>query len=249
MLAQSDHGLQITVFTPLSPAECAERDRLDAEMDETEASALTYIRDLLAYKAKALWRGPFKSWDDYLASRRKAYSRKRFGQLTSQVAVTDALASQGVTVLPHIERQTRELAHLKDPAMQAAAWLNAQAASGEVQPSYSWVRSSVETLEQTLADGKVYVGEGQGAEPTAQSLKEGTVNTESERVDRMLDHIRANRRVKPAVVFEGKVLAKTPGWLSLEIPLDAHASFKTNDRFRFVLYEIKQTEMKAEAKA
>lgn len=243
-----ESGLTIDVFIPLTPEECAERDRLDTEMDETEKSAIAYIRDLKTYRDKNLWRGPYKSFDEYLASRRKVFSRKRFGQLATQVVVTDNLIAQGVKVLPLIERQTRELAHLKDPAEQAAVWLNAQAASGEEQPSYSWVRSSAETWEQAKADGQVYVGEGRGELLDADSLKKGTVNTEDERVNRMLDHIKANRRTKPLAVFQAAPTAIFNGtWLSMNIPAEVADKLRVGQQVRFVVYSVipKTNEVKA----
>src|SRR5258707_11762853 len=134
----------IDIFIPLTSEECAERDRLDAEMDENEDSAVTYIRDLKAYRDKMLWRGTFKRFEEYLATRRKRYSRQRFGQLVNQIHVLDALSSQqGVDVLPENERQTRELLALSDPAEQVASCLGAQVASGEGLPSYSLVKSGV----------------------------------------------------------------------------------------------------------
>ena len=209
----ADKPLVINTFVPLSPDECAERERLDNELDKNEDGMIAYIRDLKAYRDKLLWRGFYPSFESYLQSRRKRFTRtrQRFGQLVRMTEVLDALtsaiSSDGkplVAVLPDKERQTRELLALSDPTEMAAAWLGAQVASGESQPAYGWVRSSVETLVEAKNTIGSVVDTGEDGEvPVAIGFAEATANKEIERIDRMRDHIKANRKSKPLVVFEG----------------------------------------------
>lgn len=242
--------LQIDLFTPLTAAELAERDRLDEELDKHEESTVKYFQALKDYRDKLLWRGHYPTFVAYLQSRRKRYAktRQRLGQLVNfdqiLIALTSVVDENGkplVAVLPDKERQTRELLALSDPTEIAAAWLNAQVAAGEDQPSYSWVRSSVETIEESKNTVGTLVDTGEGGVPLAVGAAEATANKENERLQRMRDHIKANQKSKPLIVFESAPQAMFNGtWLSMNIPAEVADKLRVGVAVRFVVYEVQK---------
>lgn len=241
--------LQIDLFTPLTSAELAERDRLDEELDKHEESTVKYYQALKDYRDKLLWREHYPTFAAYLQSRRKRYTRtrQRRGQLVNfdqiLIALTSVVDEDGkplVAVLPDKERQTRELLALSDPSEIAGAWLNAQVASGCDQPSYSWVRSSVETLEEAKNTIGTLVDTGETAAPLAVGAAEATANKEIDRLRRMQDHIKANQRSKPLIVFEAAPQAMFNGtWLSMNIPAEVADKLRVGVAVRFVVYEVR----------
>jgi hypothetical protein len=250
------NGLVIDMFVPLSKEECELRDKLDASMDKNEDSFIEYLRNLKEYRNKRLYRGKYNSFTAYLAERRKKHfkTRQRADQLINHLEVIDALVGQpGVVTLPENERQTRELQSLDNPTKQAAAWLAAQAASGEDQPSSGWVKSGVEIIVQADVKDAVDTGDGKESPVTAGNVMESTANAQVERVKRMRDHIKANQKSKPTGVFEGTVRSTFHDHLlNIDcvhvggVPKDVIDKLTIGKQYRFVLYEI--TEQKGASK-
>ena len=183
-------------------------------LDDNEEPFLASIRALKTISDGQLYRiKGYESFEAFLADRQVKIARgkKRAGQLIRHMSIVDTLAQQpNIKVLPTNERQTREL-KFSDPLELAAAWLGAQTASGEDQPSGTWVKSSVETLNEAKVMGSVDLNTGGNAPVTASNYTLSAVQKETERVQRMRDHIKAGRkRSKPVAVFEGKF---TNRWL------------------------------------
>lgn len=244
----TEQGLVIDSFIPLTPDECKERDRLVNVMNDHEESAVAYIKALKEYRDKRLYRDSHSTFESFLAARQKARfkSRQRASQLVGYLEVVIDLAGQpGVDILPENERQTRPLMALSDPTERADAWLAAQAASGEEQPSGGWVKSGVETLQQIKDTDRVDTGDGKEAVPSVGNVMESVGSAQMDRIRRMQDHIRANRKAKPLAVFEGTVRSTFYDHL-IEVncihvgglPKDVFDKLAVGQQCRFVLYAI-----------
>lgn len=244
----TNQPLVIDTFMPLTDAECAKRDLLDAEMDEHEEKTIKYLRALKEYRDKKLWKGTYTSFEHYLSQRRKAITRQYAGNLIHHVQVIDALSSvPGVTVLPESERQTRELKHIEDPHEMVAIWLAAQVASGKEQPSNTWIASAAETWQQARdKDGNVQGKDGKEVPATSGNVAKAAADIELERVQRMIDHIRANRKVKPVAVFEGffehSYKDEDEDFTFLGRTVEQIKGLAENTRYRFVVYAIPEKE-------
>jgi hypothetical protein len=245
----TDQPLVIELLTPLTAEECDRRDALDKEMDATESGFLIYLRSLAEYRAKHLYRGTYPNFEAYLATRRKKYKRARAGQLIDHVQVIDVLSGVGIATLPENERQSRELKHIEDPQTMAATWLAAQVASGKDQPSGSWIKSAAETMQQVEVKDGMVPGISDDAEipADADGVALETARTELERVQRMIDHIRGNRKTKPKAILIG---TPTNQWtegsgkhylticVETALPLSDFDKLYAGGPFRFVVYEI-----------
>lgn len=185
----------------LSPQERDEYQDCEATLDATEDSFIEYVRTLKRIRDKALYREDFSSFDEYLANRRKKYTRQRVSQLIQHIEVLDALSCQpAVDTLPESERQTRELLTLSDPVEQASAWIGAQIASGQDQPSSGWVKSGVETVQEAKINDSMVDTTGTGE---MKAFTASITAKEAFRRDRQRDYINAStKREPPLIVVE-----------------------------------------------
>jgi len=220
-------------------------------LNENESAFLASIRALKTISDGQLYRiKGFDTFEAFLAARQVKIARgaKRAAQLIRHVGIVDTLAQQpGITVLPDNERQTREL-KFSDPVELAAAWLGAQTASGEDQPSGSWVKSSVQTLTEAKVMESVDLNRGVNAPVTAENVTESTIIKEGERIQRMRDNVKAARarskRSKPAAVFEGtfeesyKDDDPALGFTFIGHTAEQIAALMAGKCYRFVVYEI-----------
>ena len=223
-------------------------------LDENESAFLASIRALKTISDGHLYRiKGYETFEAFLADRQVkiAKGKKRAGQLIRHVGIVDILAQQpGIDVLPQSERQTRELKGISDPVELAAAWLGAQSASGDDQPSNSWVKSSVETLVEAKVMGSVDLNTGGNAPVTADNFTRSALQKEEERMQRQRDHIKAGRkRSKPTAVFEGMFEGAYSDKADYEdaisvgcVPEAIARSFVEGKRYRFVVYEIAEVQ-------
>lgn len=231
------------VLLPLTAQEMADRQRLDAVLDTNEESMLTYIRALKEYRDRRLYRKDFPSFDEYLAERRKKFTRSRASQLIQYIEVLDVLAEQGVETLPRSERQTRPLNGVADGLEMASAWLAAQAASGLEQPDGVWVKGAVETVQQAKdTDGSVDTGNGEMT-----GIAAAVIQSVADAKARQRDYILQGKKPSLAIL-EGIVTWRGENSASNLIALEL--SNLTDEQFdklargqvlRFVIYPASET--------
>lgn len=239
------NGIIITQFTEAQQKALVE---CETTLDNNEAAVFDYVFALkrIDHEKLYLLKGD-KDFASYLGRRIETATKKhtsaRVGQLVRHTIVMLALSEHpAVKTLPANERQTRELKG--DPEEMVAEWLGAQVASGDDQPSYSWVRSSAETLEQAKEnDNLVDVGheDGEGV-PLEVGYKKATALNEYERLLRQIDHIKANRQTKPLAKFVAAPQAIFNGnWLSFQVPEGGLNQLRVGQQVRVVIYPVMPT--------
>ncbi len=221
-------------------ADCEQR------LNENQGAFLDYVQAMKTIQDQRLYRlKGFDTFEAYLAQRISIITRtrQRTSQLVNHTMRVITLSDQpGVDVLPISERQTRPLVGL-EPDEMAAAWLGAQVASESDQPSGSWVKSSVETLEEAwLKDTMVDTGTGEEI-PVQVGFLEATLNKELDRAEHVRAIIRA-KRGKPLVVFEAAPQALFGDWLSMNMPPDVAQKLRVGQSVRFVVYPIVPKQVK-----
>lgn len=234
----------ITVFTEEDRDTFA---KCEKDLDDNKDAFMKSIRAMMIIRDRQLFRiKGYTSFEAYLKDRNLeiARTRQRADQLISHMLIREQLQLvEGVTDLPENERQSRELKGIRDAGEMAAAWVGAQQASGSSQPSGSWVRSSRETLEQLKMKNAVHTGDGRESPPSAANFARATANTELERVQRWIDHIRAGRKQKPVDVVE--VLwqecyedqDEEKPWTFIGV-CDGEIKLERGKKYRAVFYEI-----------
>lgn len=234
------------IIQPLSEAERRTYADCLQTIAQNAEGVRAVIRAMATVRNGQLYRETHTRFEDWLADQpvQIARTRQRAGQLINFVATVDVLAQQpGITVLPKSERQIRDIVSITDQDRLAAIWIGAQEASGTEQPSNTWVKSAKETLEQAEIKKAVHLGDGEEAPVTPDNFKKASANTELERVQRMIDHIRANRKTKPTAVFEGTFECSyeedegDPEYTMIARTQE-HIKLKPETKYRFVVYEI-----------
>lgn len=219
--------------TSLSPNERDEYKECEATLDANEDGFIAYIRALKSIRDKTLYREDFATFDAYLVSRRKKYTRQRVSQLIQHVEVLDALSCQPmVDSLPENERQTRPLLALSDPVEQAAAWLGAQQAAGQDQPSGGWVQSGVDVVNQVKQTEGLVDANGHGQ---MVGFTSAIISEEAARRNRQRDHINANTKREPPLAVIELPAAALAGIAQLAEQL---SNVDDAEMLRLVIYKV-----------
>lgn len=241
--------LQVELVQPLSNDEAAAYERCVSTLDKNQEGFIESIRAMKEIRDRRLYRGTHTDFESWLADRHlkigknELRTRQRADQLIHHLMVVDTLSQQPmVDTLPANERQTRELYRIEDPSEMTAVWLGAQQASGKEQPGQSWIESTAEAMGELKSQQAVDVGDGKQSLGTAYNFARSTAKNELERVQRMIDHIRENRKRKPLAVFEGRFESKQDDPVRMTLLGDMNdetwKKIAIGKKVRLVVYEI-----------